>query len=115
MVAKNLLKRGGRDMKRRVEITCETREEKEYYILRCNSKEILVDKSLKKIPGKELFETIYLDYSKNNSFEVEVDDSALAVDDKKVFSNYVRSLFEKIDAELKKQFLVETEQGAPNE
>ena len=96
-------------MKRIVKITCEAREEKEYYVLTCNNKKILIDKSQKKILGKELFETIYIDYSKDNSFEIEVDDSSLTNDDKKLFSNYVKSLLAKIDAELKKQFSVESE------
>ena len=41
----------------------ENRDNKECYILLCEGKEIIIDKSAKKIPGKELFVKIYFDYS----------------------------------------------------
>ena len=109
MAVRNLLKRGGKDMKRVVKIVCENRDGKDYYILSYNNKEILVDKSLKKVSGKDLFEKIYLDYSKENFYDVEVDDLSLTVEDKKVFGNYIKTLFEKINNALKKQFAVEEE------
>ena len=96
-------------MKKVVKIVCEYRDGKDNYVLSCNNEELLIDKSLKKVPGKELFEKIFLDYSKDNAFDIEVDDSCLSVEDKKVFSNYIKNLFIKIDDTLKKQFAVEEE------
>lgn len=99
-------------MKKIVNLTCENREGKEYYVLENNRKEIVVEKAQKKIPGKELYEMFYLDYSKDNAFTIEINDSTLTDEDRKVFGNYVKNLFLKIDEALKKQFQVNSEQTA---